>query len=100
MTCCVINCLSDRQHYFKDFFNGELFDWNMILVNVPQGLYFRSFCVIIINDLSTVIKNFVFEFMMLSCTASSHPDLGVKECLLQSDLNIVMYWLCSSQISL
>ena len=54
-----------------------------------------------INDLLTVIKDCFLDLYAddaeLHC---SHSDLCVVESLLQSDLNAVACWLCSSQLSL
>ena len=94
------NYLSDRQQ--RVLFNGELSDWETISIGVLQGSILSPLLfALYINDLPTVIKDSLLDLYAddaeLYC---SHSDLHVVESLLQSDLNVVACWLCSSQLSL
>ena len=96
----LCNYLSDRQQ--RVLFNGELSDWVTISIGVTQrSILGPLLFTLYINNLPTVIKNSLLDLYAddaeLHC---SHPDFDVVECLLQSDLNAVMCWLCSSQMSL
>ena len=96
----LCNYLSDRQQ--RVLFNGELSDWVTISIGVTQrSILGPLLFTLYINNLPTVIKNSLLDLYAddaeLHC---SHPDFNVVECLLQSDLNTVMCWLCSSQMSL
>ena len=94
------NYLSDRQQ--RVLFNGELSDWETISIGVPQGSISGPLLFTLHNnDLPTVIKDSLLDLYAddakLYC---SHSDVCVVESLLQSDLNAMACWLCSSQLSL
>jgi len=98
----LCNYLSDRQQ--RVLFNGELSDWETISIGVPQGSILGPLLfTLYIKDFPAVIKDSFLDLYAgdadLHC---SHRDLGtgVAEHFLQSNLNAVMCWLCSSQMSL
>ena len=64
-------------------------------IGVPQGsilgpLLFALYS----NDLPNVVKYFILDLY------ADHSDLGVVETCLQSDLDDVAHWLCSSRLCL
>ena len=86
--------LSNRQQ--RTLFNGDISDWGTIAIGVPQGsildlLLFALY----LNDLpiATQLSNIPFYICMLM-------QLGTMEAHVQSNLDAVALWLCSSQLCL
>ena len=102
MTCCVPcgDYLTDRQQ--RVLFNGDLSDWGAVIIGVPQGSILGPLLfALYLNDLPVVVKHCFLDLYADDAELHySHPDLDVVEAYVQSDLDAVALWLCSSHLCL
>ena len=88
--------LTGRQQ--RVLFNGDLSQWGTVTVGVPQGSILDPLLfALYLNDLPVVVKHCILNLYAddaeLHC---SHSDLSMVEAHVQSDLDAVASWLCSS----